>query len=189
MRYARTARLIAFLAWSAAMPARAQDVERLSVTAASESSPATKVLLTASLIAAGASGAQAIKTPEAWPRTWGGYGQRVADQTGFYVVQTTTFRALTAGLDFRQDAVLCPKDALMRCAFTATFTAFDRRGARRVNVPLITSILAGTGASVAWRPERRDSAKTWAFVGTRLGIAFGGYVAERLVLDWWAHRE
>lgn len=173
----------------AATPARAQEVERLSVTAAAESSPATKALLTAVLIAAGASGAQTIKSPEAWPRTWGGYGQRVADQTGFYIVQTTTFRTLASGLDYRPDAVLCPKDALVRCSLTATFTAFDRRGVRRANVPLITSILAGTGASVAWRPERKDNAKTWAFVGTRLGIVFGSYVAERLVLDWWAQRD
>jgi hypothetical protein len=76
----------------------------------------------------------------------------------------------------------------VRCAFTATFTAFDDAGRRRVNVPLVASLLVGTGASLLWRPERRDADAAWAFVGTRLGILSGGFVAERLVVDWWAQR-
>jgi hypothetical protein len=189
MHRANRATLIAFLALSAAMPARAQDIERLSVTAVAENSPATKAMLTAALIATAASGTQLLQFPDAWPRTWNGYGYRVADQTGFYIVQTTTFSLLSSATDYRQDVVLCPKATVVRCSFVATFTAFDRRGVRRVNVPLISSILVGTGASLAWRPERSDNGKSWAFVGTRLGVAFGGYVAERLVLDWWAQRD
>lgn len=170
-----------------ARAAVAQDVVQMSVTG-EQSAPGTKAALTAALILAGASGAQLIKSPEDWARTWEGYGKRVADQTGFYVVQTTTFRTLKGALDYRPDAVLCPRGRLVGCAFVATFTAFDRRGARRVNAPLITSIVAGTAASLAWRPERHDNAKAWAFVGTRLGIGFGGYVVERIVLDAWAQR-
>jgi hypothetical protein len=165
----------------------AQDVQQMSVTG-SDASPATKAALTGAMILAGASGAQLIKTPDPWPRTIGGFGSRVADQTGFYIVQTTTFRSVSSVLDYRPDAVLCPKSALVSCAFVSTFTAFNRVGERRANWPMISSIIVGTGASLAWRPERHDNAKAWGFVGTRLAIGFGGYVAERLVVDWWAQR-
>lgn len=151
-------------------------------------SATTKAALTGGLIVTGAAGAQFIKTPKAWAQTWEGFGYRVADQTGFYFVQTSTFRSLGSVLDYRQDALLCPKERLVGCAFTATFTAFDRTGRRRFNAPLVTSILVGTGASLLWRPERHNNGESWAFVGTRLGIAFGGYVAERIVVDWWAQR-
>jgi hypothetical protein len=166
---------------------RAQSIEAVSVTAV-DAAPATKAALTGGMILAGAAGAQLIHTPKAWAQDWQGFGYRVADQTGFYLVQTTAFRALSSALDYRQDAVLCPRDRLVGCAFTATFTAFDREGRRRFNAPLVSSILVGTGASLLWRPERNDNGESWAFVGTRLGIAFGGYVAERIVVDWWAQR-
>jgi hypothetical protein len=48
--------------------------------------------------------------------------------------------------------------------------------------------MAATGVSVAWRPERKDTDKTLAFVATRLGLAFSGYVAERILVDWWRAR-
>lgn len=160
----------------------------MSVTAA-ESSPAAKAAITAAMILAGASGAQIIRTPDDWPRTVGGFGQRVADQTGFYVVQTLTSRGVKSLIDYHPDAVLCPRSRLLSCSVVSTFTAFNRAGERRTNWPLITSVVAGTGASLAWRPEREDNAKAWGFVGTRLGIVFGGYVAERYVMDWWAQRE
>ena len=148
----------------------------------------TKVALTAGLIVAGATGAQLIKSPKGWDQDLPGFGYRVADQTGFYLVQTSTFRSLRTAMDYRPDAVLCPKARLLRCATAATFTAFDRRGRRRTNVPLLTSIAVGTGASLAWRPERRDNGEAWGFVGTRVGIVVAGYLAERIVLDWWAQR-
>ncbi len=153
-----------------------------------ESAPATKVALTAAMILAGASGAQIIKTPDDWPRTVGGLGKRVADQTGFYVVQTLTFRGVESLIDYRPDAVLCPKSRLLSCSVVSTFTAFNREGQRRANWPMITSIMAGTGASLLWRPEGRDRNKVWGLVATRLSIGFGGYVAERFVMDWWAQR-
>ena len=154
-----------------------------------DASPGTKAALTGGAILLGASGAQLIKTPEAWPRTIGGYGSRVADQTGFYVVKTATYSGVASLLDYRPDAVLCPKSTLLRCSFVSTFTAFDRTGQRRANWPMISSILVGTGASLAWRPEREDNGKAWGFVATRLGIVFGGYVVERFVVDWWAQRD
>lgn len=166
---------------------RAQSIDAVSATAA-DAAPATKAALSGGMILLGAAGAQYLHTPKAWERDWQGFGYRVADRTGFHVAQAMSFRSLASLLDYRQDAVLCPRDRLVGCAFTATFTAFDRVGRRRFNAPLVTSLLVGTGASLLWRPERSDNGESWAFVGTRLGIAFGGYVAERVVVDWWAQR-
>lgn len=146
------------------------------------------IALTAGLVVAGATGAQIVGSPEAWPRTIGAFGQRVADQTGFYVVQTSTYRVITNGFGWSADTTPCATSELVRCSFVRTFTAFDRNGVRRANVPLLTSIMAATGVSVAWRPERKDADKTLTFVATRLGLAFGGYVAERILVDWWRAR-
>lgn len=154
----------------------------------SGASVATTVALTGGLIVAGAAGAQLVGSPTAWPRNWRSLGHRVADQTGLYLVQTATYHTVGRALRYRPDAAPCPRDGLVRCAFTATFTAFDDAGRRRVNVPLVASLLVGTGASLLWRPERRDAGAAWAFVGTRLGILSGGFVAERLVVEWWAQR-
>lgn len=149
---------------------------------------ATMAALTGSLILAGAGGAQLIGSPTAWSRTWPGFRSRVADQTGFYLVQLSTVQSLGRVMGYRPDATPCLRDALVGCAVTATFSAFDREGRRRVNVPLVASILVGTGASLLWRPERNDRGQAWAFVGTRVGITVGGFVAERIVVDWWAQR-
>ena len=142
---------------------------------------------TGGLILLGAAGAQTIRTPTAWPRTVGGFGRRVADQTGFYVVQTGTQRALARGLGLRDDASPCPLRGLLPlagCAVVRTFTAVDRGGARRAHVPFLASVAAATAASVAWRPERRSAPKARAFAATRLGIVFAGYAGERLLLEW-----
>ncbi len=142
---------------------------------------------TGGLILLGAAGAQTIRTPTAWPRTVGGFGRRVADQTGFYVVQTGTQRALARGLGLRDDASPCPRRGalpLAGCAVVRTFTAVDRGGARRAHVPFLASVAAATAASVAWRPERRSAPKARAFAATRLGIVFAGYAGERLLVEW-----
>ena len=156
--------------------------------AADSTSLATTAALTGALIVAGAGGAHLVGSPTAWSRTWPGFRHRVADQTGFYLVQVVTVRSLERATGYRPDATPCPPDALARCAFTATFTAVDRQGRRRVNVPLVASILVGTGASLLWRPERQSLGQSWAFAGTRVGITVGGFVAERMLVDWWAHR-
>jgi hypothetical protein len=186
-------RMLVVLAASLAMPPTVPTVSaQNSVTedsvASERASVVTMVAGTGGLILAGATGAQLIRTPKDWSQTWDGFGYRVADQTGFYLVQTSTFHVLGRALGYRPDSAPCPQDALVGCAFTATFTAFDRAGRRRPNVPLMTSIVIGTGASLLWRPERRVNRESWAFVGTRLGITFGGYVAERLLVDWWSSR-
>jgi hypothetical protein len=151
------------------------------------SSPAANAAATGGLILLGAAGAQALHTPTAWPRTAGGFGRRVADQTGFYVVQTGAQRALGAALGWRADEAPCPGRALGRlvpCAVARTFTAVDRRGVRRANVPFLASVAAATAASVAWRPERRSAVKARAFAATRVGVVLGGFAAERLLVEW-----
>lgn len=146
------------------------------------------IALTAGMIVAGASGAQLIHTPEAWPRTIDGFGQRVADRTGYYAVQASTYALLERGLGYRDDSTTCPRARLLRCGFARTFTAFDRNGVRRVHVPLLASVIVGSGVSLAWRPERAEPAKSWAFVGSRIGIGLAGQVAKRIVADWWSTR-
>ncbi|HZF67498.1 MAG TPA: hypothetical protein VEZ47_05645, partial [Gemmatirosa sp.] len=73
------------LATTAAM-AMAADSAR--VDARPRVGPLAGAAATGGLILLGAAGAQALRTPTAWPRTAGGFGRRVADQTGFYLVQT-----------------------------------------------------------------------------------------------------
>jgi hypothetical protein len=142
---------------------------------------------TGGLILLGAAGAQTIRTPTAWPRTAGGFGRRVADQTGFYAVQTGTQRALAAGLGWHTDERPCPHGGVLplaTCAVARTFTAVDRGGARRAHVPFLASVGAATAASVLWRPERRSADKARAFVATRLAVVFAGYAGERLLVEW-----
>jgi hypothetical protein len=145
------------------------------------------VAATGGLILLGAAGAQAIRTPDAWPRTAAGFGRRAADQTGFYLIQTGTQRALARGLGWRDDPAPCPRRAVARlvaCAAVRSVTAVDRGGARRAHAPFLASVAAATAASVAWRPERRSADKTRAFVATRLGVVLAGYAGERLLVEW-----
>lgn len=144
--------------------------------------------LTAGLIVAGASGAQLVKSPEAWPQTVGAFGQRIADQTGLYIVQTGSHVLLQRVTGLQPDTEVCPRHGRVSCAFVRTFTAFDSAGVRRMNTPLMASIALGTGASLAWRPERKAPEDALAFVGIRLGVMVGGYVAERVFVDWWKSR-
>lgn len=179
---------VALLAMLAIAPGvSAQEVPPASVGEAPQST-VSKVAQIGGLIVTGASGAHLIGSPEVWGRSWPHFGYRVADQTGFYLVQTATAQGLGRALEYRPDRRPCPHDAVVGCAVTATFTAFDRDGHRRLNAPLVASILVGTGTSLLWRPERHDNGKAWGFVVTRVGIAAGGYVAERILLEWWARR-
>ncbi len=146
------------------------------------------IALTAGMIVAGASGAQLLHTPVAWPSTVEGFGQRVADRTGYFVVQASTYALLGRGLGYRRDTVTCPRSQLLRCGFARTFTAFDRNGVRRVHVPLLASVIVGSGVSLAWRPERAEAGKSWAFVGSRIGIGLAGQLGKRIVADWWKTR-
>lgn len=154
-------------------------------------SAAASVATTGGLILLGAAGAQAIRTPTAWPRTVEGFGRRVADQTGFYLLQTGTQRALTAATGWRPDETPCPDRRLLpltSCAVVRTVTAVDREGARRVGVPFLASVGVATLGSLAWRPERGDAGEARAFLATRLAVVLAGYAGERLLVEWWRGR-
>jgi hypothetical protein len=168
-------------------PRRAADDSAAAPPAPRPHAPLAGVAATGGLILLGAAGAQAIQSPEAWPRTVGAFGQRVADQTGFYVVQTGVQRAVAAGLGWRADDAPCPRRALWplaACAAVRTVTAVDRRGARRPAIPFLASVGAATATSLAWRPERREPVKARAFLATRLAIVLAGYAGERVLVEW-----
>jgi hypothetical protein len=160
----------------------AQGVEQMSVTGA-QAPKSTKVARAVGFVFLGATWGQVTHSPELWPRTVSGYGQRLADGTGMVIVAQTTGSILSTRLDYRGDAVLCPRDRLVGCAVTATFTAFNRRGERRPNYPKLLGLTAGTAASLLWRPERRDNGESWSMALTRIGLGLGVGIAERIVLD------
>lgn len=148
----------------------------------------TDVPLTTALIVASAAGTQLLRTPDAWPRTPRGFGNRLLDQGGFYLAQTTLQRALFRAGGWRPDADPCGRGLRLGCATVRTLTVHDRGGARRANLPLLASVGAASLLSAAWRPERRDAGSAAAFAGARIGIVLGGYVAERALVDWWRGR-
>ena len=145
---------------------------------------ATAVAMTGALIVAGAAGAQVLHTPKAWPRTFGGFGKRVADQTGFYLAQAGSSHLVSRATGYRPDDTPCSGPSLIPCAVVRTFTARDRRNVRRANLPFLVSTLAATAASVTWRPERETRSQALSFAATRVGVVFAGFIAERALLEW-----
>jgi hypothetical protein len=144
--------------------------------------------MTGALILAGATGAQVILTPKAWPRTASGFGKRVADQTGFYLVQAGTQQLAGRAIGYRNDATTCSGERLVTCAVVRTFTARDSRNVRRLHLPFLASTLAATAASVAWRPERETRSQSLSFAATRVGVVFAGFIAERAFTEWQRRR-
>lgn len=141
----------------------------------------------------GAAGAQLLGSPTAWHRTWEGYGRRVGDQMGFLLVEEGLKRALRVAVGPAAPARSCwRKDhawpsALVQgagCAISSTFVERSPDGRRRLNVPIVVSVLGATGASLAWRPERAEAVKARSFLLVRTGIVFGGLSASRLFDDW-----
>lgn len=145
------------------------------------------------LVAAGALGAatfnQATAMPAAWPRTWRGYGARVADQAGFAVAEESLRAVLTRVSPWRapRDAVAVPCEGAgpghawvarvgraASCGIARTLVVRTASGARRPNVPLLGAIAGASALSLAWRPERADHGKGLVFVGTRFGVVTGG---------------
>jgi hypothetical protein len=140
----------------------------------------------------GAAGAQIIRSPEAWERTWEGYGYRLADQTGFLVVEESVRRGLRAAIGPAATNTSCWRPARgglsaaargVSCAVASTVVERAPDQSRRLNVPTIASVLVATGVSLAWRPERTNAAKARNFVLVRTGVVFGGLAATRLYTD------
>jgi len=140
---------------------------------------------------AGAAGTWVLGAPKAWARTPAGFGKRVADQGGLYTLQVGGERLLLRGMGWHHGGAPCRERSFLRlaaCATARTAVARDGQGVRRVNVPLLGSVVAATAVSLAWRPERGDAAEGRLFIGTRVGVVLAGYVAERFVLEWWHGR-
>jgi hypothetical protein len=149
----------------------------------------------AGAVVGAATGAQIGGSPEVWGRTWGGYGRRLADQAGFLAVEETVRRSTIALTGWRTAEEPCgtapgtspmrPRADIglgtaLRCGVDRTFTARARDGARRPNLPVIGGLVAGTAASLTWRPEgRAGGGDAVGFVATRLAISFGATIVAR----------
>ena len=140
------------------------------------------------MILAGAGGSQILRSPEEWPLNVAGYRSRVADLTGFTVVQASTQRLIELGYGWRSYSAVCVRERIVSCAFERTFTGFDRNGIRHRNAPLIVGVLVASTASLLWRPERYDPAEALGFVGSRVVATSAGAWAGRVVHDWIATR-
>jgi hypothetical protein len=142
----------------------------------------------------GAFGAQVLGSPEGWDRTWDGFGNRLGDQVGFLLIEEGVRRTLTLVLPPMAPRASCWSDdrsaaanltAGYGCALWSTVAARPAEGdGWRFNAPVTVSLLAATGTSLAWRPERASAAKARSFLITRTAIVFGGMAAGRLFDDW-----
>ncbi len=153
-----------------------------------------EVPLLISMPIAGALGAQVLGSPEGWDRTWDGFGNRLGDQVGFLLIEEGVRRTLTLVVPPLAPRASCWADdrsaaanltAGYGCALWSTVAARPAVGdGWRFNAPVTVSLLAATGTSLAWRPERADAGKARSFLLTRTAIVFGGMAAGRLFEDW-----
>jgi hypothetical protein len=142
----------------------------------------------------GALGAHVLGSPQGWDRTWDGYGNRLGDQVGFLVIEEGVRRVLTRALPPTAPRASCwqtERRAVTNltvgsgCALWSTVAVRPASGnGWRFNAPVTVSLLAATGTSLAWRPERADAATARSFLLTRTAIVFGGMAAARLFDDW-----
>ncbi len=140
---------------------------------------------------------QTLGTPDAWKRTWGGYGSRVGDLYGLVVVSTSTRLLVDRAVPWVHDRSPClsqpiswRREVVVRagCAVARTSTMRTTNGNLRPNLPLLTGITVGTVTSLSWRPERHSATSSRAFVAQRIAISYGATVLVRLVHDWRADR-
>ncbi len=122
-------------------------------------------------IGAAAAVAQAIDSPEQWPRTTVGLLQRLADRSGAVAIQALTYHAVSQRLGWVPDQVSCPTGALARaqCAIASTLVVRNAHGAPRPDVARLAGLTLGSAASLLWRPERRSGGDAALFVLTRVG--------------------
>jgi hypothetical protein len=136
---------------------------------------------------------QTLGTPNAWKRTWGGYGSRVGDQFGFLVVEESVRRLVDHAVPWVDDRSACLSPPVLRarevmvragCAIARTSTLRTASGELRPNLPFLTGAVVGTVTSLSWRPERQSAASSRAFVAQRLAIGYGAAVLVRFMKDW-----
>ncbi|MES2522888.1 MAG: hypothetical protein V4617_09340 [Gemmatimonadota bacterium] len=135
-------------------------------------------------------GGQVIGSPTKWPRTWSGYGKRVGDQIGFTAVEEGVQFAVGRALPWHDDHSPCGVGVrrAVSCGITRTFTLRATDGSRRPDLPFIAGVLAGTSASLIWRPEAARAPKARGFFATRVGIVLGAAVVTRAYEEWKASR-
>lgn len=140
---------------------------------------------------------QAVGLPDAWPRTWRGYGARLGDQAGFAVVEESLRAGIGVLVPWHGGRSPCQQArrghplggrvaAATRCAVHDSFVAQNAVGEARPNVPLLGAVVGASAISLAWRPERADARSGQLFVATRIGIVLAGAVAKGM---WEAWRE
>lgn len=160
-----------------------------------EPSEARRVAMLALGTVSAASWTQVIGMPEAWPRTWQGYGNRLGDQVGFAATEEVLRLGLEAAVPWHSAPRPCPGarpgrgtwqrlGAATKCGLAGTFVAYARDGERRPNVPLLGAIVMASAVSLSWRPERTDAHKGQVFLLTRVGISMGASSATRALVAW-----
>ena len=137
----------------------------------------------AAAILLGAGIGQAFGSPSRWHQNFDGLGRRVADQTGFVVIRSATARALTASTGWHPNPEPCVT-ARIRCALSRTLLLQAHNGARRPNLPLIGSLMAGSAASVLWRPERSRRSDALTYSLARVGGGIAAAVARRALREF-----
>ncbi len=191
---------LAAFAVAVALPAQRAPVDPRPPRPLTEPSVWVEGGMLAGLALSVAAGSQVVDSPTAWPSTWPGYGRRVADQVGFLAVEETVRRstlALTGWRGAREPCGTPPgtpstgarrdlgTGAIIGCALGRTFVARAGDGTRRPNLPVLGGIVAGTAASLAWRPEgRAGGTSALAFAATRLALSLTGAVASRAVTEF-----
>ncbi|HYW32326.1 MAG TPA: hypothetical protein VE869_12515 [Gemmatimonas sp.] len=137
-----------------------------------------------------ATGGQIIGSPTKWSRTWGGYGKRLGDQLGFTAVEEGVQFVVGRSLPWKDDRSPCGSGIrrAIGCGITKTFTLRTVDGRARPDLPFIAGVLAGTSASLIWRPEAARAPKARGFFATRVGIVMGGAAAKRAYAEWKASR-
>jgi hypothetical protein len=136
---------------------------------------------------------QTLGTPEAWKRTWGGYGSRVGDQFGFLLVGEGARRLVDRAVPWENDRSPCvqqphsfSREVIVRasCAITRTTTLRTATGARRPNLPLFAGITVATATSLSWHPEQHTAVTGRAYVAQRIATSYGAAIFWRFLRDW-----
>jgi hypothetical protein len=172
-----------------------QPAGRTAVADGASTSVASRYTAMAVGMVAASTWNQVVGMPEAWPRTWRGYGYRMSDQVGFAVIEESLKAGIGRVVPWRRfdppcegarrgSAFVARSRRAMTCGVQGTLLAVNANGQRRPNVPLLGAIAGASAASLAWRPERASAGKGQLFVASRIGIVLAGTVANRAWESW-----
>jgi hypothetical protein len=141
-------------------------------------------LLTGAVLAPAAAGFQQWQQePDVWPKSWSGYGRRLASEAGRVTVEATAINAIALALHERVGYVPCRCTAGMRrfgWALAAGVSSPQRDGRRRIAIGKLTGPYVGALAQAAWTPEPGSRTK-WTVVNGSLSLgvnALLNYILE-----------